>query len=218
MSTETKWLQEFFNKVPSVSLLDPLGEILGAVAKGEPFVFTYKDTVKMAGHSCPAVSSAYKITLLALKSLYGEDLPVRGDVRILIKGGADQLAYGPQSQVFSLITGAALETGFKGLGGKYSRYNKLVFDPEDFQFNTYIFQRADNGKAVKVVYDPSALPEEAELSELAPLVMRGNPTEKDHTRFIELWQGKVRSILLNDKDYPGLFTVEELTDFKFRQK
>ncbi len=215
----TKWKQDFFDKVEEITLNDPLSHILGAQVDDEPFVFTYKDTVKMAGHSCPAVSSAYKMTSLALKALYPDSTPVRGNIRVLIKGTVDQLAYGPQSQVFTFITGASGAAGFKGLQGKYSRNDKLRFD-EDFSFCTYIFERIDsneaNNKVVQVTYDPSKLTEDPRLGEVMPKVLNGTADAKEREEFTTLWQGKVKQILLSKIE--GLFTVEELDDFTWHDK
>ncbi len=211
----TRWRQDFFSEVEPIRLRDPLAYVLGAQDEGEPFVFTYTDAVKLAGHSCPAVSGAYRLTAKALKALYGDELPVRGEIKVLIKGAPTQLAYGPQAQVITLITGASGESGFKGLGGRYSRFNKLLFDREDFQFSTFIFQREDTGKTVKVTYNPSVVPQEPEINELTPKVLQGTATEEEKDRFITLWQGKVRRILLEDEKYPGLFEVEELEGFEF---
>ncbi|MBI5599781.1 MAG: hypothetical protein HY890_08630 [Deltaproteobacteria bacterium] len=212
---KTKWRQDFFDEVETIRLNDPLSYVLGSQYEGEPFVFEYADAVKLAGHSCPAVSGAYKLTALALKALYGDELPVRGEIRVLIKGEPSQLAYGPQAQVIMLITGASGVTGFHGLGGRYSRFNKLRFDEKDFQFSTFIFEREDTKKAVKVVYNPGVLPQDPAMSDLSPRVIQGVATVKEKEQFIALWQGKVRKILLEDKKYPGLFTVEEITGFKF---
>jgi hypothetical protein len=212
---ETRWLQGFFDEVEPVRLADPLGAVLGAQKEGEPLVFSYADAVKLAGHSCPSVSGAYKLTALALNALYNTETPQRGSIKVLIKGGPDQLAYGPQSQVITMITGAAGEAGFKGLKRKFSRNNKLVFDPEDFQFNTFIFQREDTGKAVKVTYNPDKIPDEPELADLLGPVIKGTATEEQKKRFVDIWQGKVKKILLEDDSYPGLFTVEELKGFEF---
>ena len=212
---ETKWKQKFFDKVEKIRLKDPLSYVLGSQAEGEPFVFTYKDAVKLAGHSCPAVSGAYKLTIKALKALYNDETPVRGEISVLIKGDPTQLAYGPQAQVISMITGASGITGFKGLGGKFSRFNKLIFDSKDFQFSTFIFQRNDTEKTVKVVYNPSVLPHPDALNELSQKAIQGVATKKEMEEFQSLWQGKVKKILLEDDSYPGLFEIEELKGFKF---
>ncbi len=135
---------------------------------------------------------------------------------MLIKGGARDLAYGPQAQVISLITGPSGETGFKGLGGgRFGRNDKLKFDALDPQFCTYIFQREDTGRTVKVLYDPSALGADTGIGPLMPLVINGTATPEQKKLFATLWQGKVRSILLENDKYPGLFTVESVEDFVF---
>jgi hypothetical protein len=211
----TEWRQGFFSEVEPIRLIDPLSYALGSQKQGSPFVFNYTDAVKLAGHSCPAVSGAFKLTQKALKALYGEETPVRGGVRVLIKGGPEQLAYGPQSNVITLITGAAGEGGFKGLGGRFARNKKLVFDRGDFQFNTFIFERQDTGNAVKVVYNPDKVPLGPEVERLRPRVLEGTASEEERERFIALWQGKVKKILLEDESYPGLFEVEELEAFTF---
>ncbi|TAN63301.1 hypothetical protein EPN18_02790 [bacterium] len=211
----TNWKQNFFEDVETIKLLDPLAQILGAQKDNEPFIFHYTDAVKLAGHSCPAVSGAYKVTAKALKALYGNELPVRGSIKVLVKGGPADLAYGPQAQVISLITGASGVTGFKGLGGKYGRNNKLFFDTENMEFNTFIFQREDNQKTVKITYDPQALPGDERMGELIGLVLQGRATNEQKETFHSLWQGNVKRILLEETKYPGLFTVTELKDFKF---
>ena len=86
---QTKFNKSFFDKVESIRIKDPLAIALGAMDKNEAFVFTYTDAVKFAGHSCPAVSGAYKLTQLALKSLYGSETPIRGQTRVTFKGGID---------------------------------------------------------------------------------------------------------------------------------
>lgn len=211
----TNWKQGFFKEVEPIRLKDPLAYMLGAQKEGEPFVFHYTDAVKLAGHSCPAVSGAYKITAKALKALYPDALPIRGEIKVLIKGGPSDLAYGPQAQVVSLITGASGVTGFKGLGGKYSRNNKLFFDSEDPEFNTFIFQREDTKAAVRVRYNPQALPQDERMNDVAPLVMQGTANEAEKELFHSLWQGNVKKILLEDHKYPGLFEVANLKDFQF---
>lgn len=211
----TVWRQGFYKDVEPIRLVDPLAQILGAQSTGEPFVFNFTDAVLLAGHSCPAVSGAYKLTQKALKALYGSELPVRGTIKVLIKGGPEDLAYGPQAQVISLITGASGLTGFKGLGGRHGRKNKLFFDTKDVQFNTFIFQREDTGKTVKVTYNPQALPPDARMNDLSPRVLSGKATDEEKEIFVSIWQGNVRKILLEDEKYPGLFTVEELEDFSF---
>ena len=214
-NNRTAWARDFFETVEPIKLLDPLGELLGAVNKGEPFVYNYSDAVLMAGHSCPAVSGAFAITRKALKALYGNETPVRGDLRVLIKGKPEELAYGPQSQVIMLITGASGNTGFKGLGGQFARNNRLFFDQNETEFNTYIFGRIDTGKAVKVVYNPQALPDVPELNTLTPLVISKAASAEEIEEFQRLWQDKVKRILTEEDKYPELIEITELEGYSF---
>lgn len=217
MADKTKWKRSFFSEVEPISMLDPLGSILGAIGEGEPFVYGYDDVVLMSGHSCPTVAGAFMVTAVALKALYQDDIPVRGDVRVLCKGQPEELGYGPMSQVITFITGASGDTGFKGLGGQYSRNKKLLFST-DSEYNTFIFQRIDNLKTVKVVYDPGVLPPDDELSALAPLNIQGRASDEEKARFGELWQERVRKILLEPYKNPGLLIVKTLEDFEFPEE
>lgn len=114
------------------------------------------------------------------------------------------------AQVISLITGAAGETGFGGLGRKFGRKNNLVFDKDDLQYNTFIFRREDTGKAVKVTYNTQGLPQNPLMGALMPLVVNGQASKDEREQFVSLWQGNVRRVLLEPDKYPGLFAVEEL--------
>jgi len=211
----TLWKQDFFSEVEPIRIIDPLAIVLGAQDEGEAMLIHYRDAVLLAGHSCPAVSSAYQLTKKALKALYGDETPIRGEVRIVVKGGPRDLAYGPQAQVISFITGSWGETGFKGLGGKFSRNDKLFFDTGDVQFNTFIFQRIDNNRAVSISANPGVLPQDPMMSRLMPMVLQGKASKEDRELFASLWQGNVRKILLESDSYPGLFTLKELKDFSF---
>jgi hypothetical protein len=213
--SRTEFAESFYEEVEQIRLKDPLAEFLGAVEKDKPLVYGFKEAVLTAGHSCPAVAGAFKLTSIALKTLFGDELPLRGSIRVLIKGGVDQLAYGPQSQVITLITGAAAEAGFKGLGNRFTRKGLLSFDKENFEFNTFIFARVDTGKAVKIIYNPQAVAEDPRLAGIMPTVLSGEATEDEEELFKSLWQDKIRKILLETEDYPELFEVEELEDFEF---
>lgn len=212
---QSKWAQDFFDKVEPIKLKDPLAYFLGAMSEGDYFIFKYADAVKLAGHSCPAVSGAYKITAKALKALYGDEIPVRGEIRVAILGRPTDMAYGPMSQVITFITGASTITGFGGLAGKFKRRNNLVFDEKQFEYNTFIFQRMDTKKMVKVVYNNQLIPEDPKLGELFPSVISGTATEKEKKEFQRLWQDKVRWVLLGEDKIEGLFVVEEIRDYTF---
>ena len=49
---------EFFDSAPVVRVRDPLAAFLGAARDGV-LEYRYADAVKLAGHSCPTVASAF---------------------------------------------------------------------------------------------------------------------------------------------------------------
>ena len=75
---------DFFNTIESVTLYDPLSELLGAFEEGKLTV-TYLDVVKSAGHSCPTIAGAYLMVREGLKRLYPKTLPVRGEIEVFLK-------------------------------------------------------------------------------------------------------------------------------------
>lgn len=202
----TRWKQPFYADVEPIKLREPLAEFLGAVDTGEEFIFTYADAVKLAGHSCPAVSGAYKTTQKALKALYGNEIPVRGEISVKVLGDVDNGANGPISQVISLITGAAPETGFAGLGQRFGRKNKLVFDEENEEPNAFVFTRDDTKKSVKVIYHPERIPQDKDMGELFTKCIVNTADEKQKEKFKDMWQRRVKTVLLEEVD--GLFEVE----------
>lgn len=211
---QTKFNKSFFSSVEPIKIKDPLAIALGAMDKTEAFVFTYTDAVKLAGHSCPAVSGAYKLTQLALKSLYGSEIPVRGQIKVTFKGGIDNKVNGPISQVVTLITGAAGESGFKGLGGgRYSRHNLLSFDEtkqaDEDAVCTVIFERADRNKKIEISYSNYMLPANPKMGDLMPLAVTGKGSDAEIKEFGELWHERIKTVLTNPPE--GMFTIKELT-------
>lgn len=209
----TKWKQDFYADVEPISMRDPLASVLGAVDDDEPMYYAYQDCIKLAGHACPSVSSAFQLTKLALKELYGSELPVRGNMEVRFAGNREAGANGPIGQVIQYITGAAIETGFHGLGGNYSRANLFKYD-DDFDNGpgiTVEFKRIDTGEKVAVHANPSMIPiteEEQNYSSYMPQVVNGTATTDEREKFYLFWQGKNRKILL--EDHPGAFTVKRL--------
>ena len=210
---QTKYSKDFFDKAEPIKVKDPLASMLGAMDKGEVFVYTYADAVKFAGHSCPAVAGAYKSTQMALKALYGDEIPVRGNIKVTFKGNIDYKVNGPISQIVTMITGAAAESGFKGFGpvGKYERRNLMTFDkdhtPDPIATCSITFQRIDNGKKIEVMYCVEHVPGSERMDKLTPLVLSGKASEDESKEFGNLWQERVKTILLNPPE--DTFIVKE---------
>lgn len=182
--------------VPTLQMREPLGELLGALEPGETFTYTYDDVVKLSGHSCPTVAGAYLMTLVALEELYPGATPVRGGIEVTIGGPAGEGTWGPISQVVTLLTGAAPETGFGGLAGRHRRRGLLDFDPA--LEGRLRFRRTDTGAEITVRYDPGAIPFSEDVGELLGRALPKGASDADRAHFARVWQGRVRAILAGD--------------------
>lgn len=178
----------------TLTLRDPLAELLGYPSVMR---YTYEDVVKLSGHSCPTVAGAFLMTAAALEALYGGDTPVRGDLEVTLGGAPDDGTTGPMAQVITLLTGAATELGFGGLGGLHRRRGLLGFDPA--LERRVRFRRRDTGATVEVTYAPRNVPSPPELGALMPEVLGGHASAEQRARFGALWQARVRDLLEGDR-------------------
>lgn len=194
----------FFDAIPPIRLHDPLAQFLGASDNGV-IEYRYHDAVKLAGHSCPTVASAYWLTHLGLNALYGDGLPERGATRVELR--SDRLAgvTGVIANVLSLLTGATQDTGFKGLGGRFDRRNLLYFNaPIPLEIR---LTRTDNRAAVDLAADLRRLPAHAEMQPLMQRSLSGQATFAEERQFAALWQDRVRRLLVDHGDDPEMFVV-----------
>lgn len=198
---------EFFAAVPRLTLHDPLAELLGAAENGR-IEYGYTDAVKLAGHSCPTVAGAYLMTLKALARLYPDGLPERGGIRVELDAAQADGVTGVTAGVASLLTGAAGEGGFKGLAGRFSRRNLLLFaaaiDAE------LCFTRIDSGARVAAACHPEVVPAPPELQKLMPKLLAGTASAAEATEFGRLWQLRVKRILIDHFDDPALVACREI--------
>ena len=203
MSQYPKW----FDDVESITLYDGLSEVLGTFKEGI-IKIKYLPIVKMAGHSCPTVAGAYLMTLRALKTLYPDTLPVRGEIKVSFKEDSSEGVAGVIAHVISNITGATDTTGFKGLGGKHSRIGLMDFS-SDISASAR-FERIDTGKKVDVYYNHSTVPGDPRMQALMPKVVGGFASDEERRLFGELWQERVRKILIENSDNDQVCRVVEL--------
>ncbi|BDY13662.1 FmdE family protein [Hydrogenimonas cancrithermarum] len=194
----------FFDEVEPIDTIDPLADILGAVENGR-ITYNYIDMVKLAGHSCPTVAGAWLLSRIGLEKLYGEDLPVRGNVKVELRGALDEGVEGVIGSCIGLITGAANEGGFKGLGGRMGRNNRLFYGVE--MEGEVRLTRLDNGVSVEMSYNPSIVPGNPEQQVLMQKIMQGVATPDEKKRFGELWQERVEKILLQEELWPKMVTL-----------
>ncbi len=196
-SLKTMHYPSFFDEIETIKLTDPLADFLGALEDG--FVeFSYLDIVKSAGHSCPTVAGAYLMALHGLKALYKEELPVRGEINVEVKGTSEEGANGVIANVFTQITGATQSFGFKGIAGNFSRHDLLRFTDEmqaDIKLTNKI-----TGESVEVVYYPQKIVIEPLQNELMAKMITKSASIEESELFKTLWQTRVQKIFESAAD------------------
>lgn len=195
---------EFFDEVPQIVLRDPLSEFLGATDDGL-LRYGYADAVRLAGHSCPTVASAYAATQFALRALYGDETPVRGDIRVAFRQARDDGVTGVIANVVSLLTGAMGGDGFKGLAGRFERRNLMTFG-EAIE-GEMRYTRVDTDRSVEVTVDLGGIPAATALPRLMSRCLDGSASSGEATEFRRLWQQRVRAILLEHGADPGVLII-----------
>ena len=185
---------EFFARVPAVTLRDPLAELLGA-AEGGLIEYRFADAVKLTGHSCPTVAGAWLMTVRALRALYGDEIPERGNVAVALRESLDSGVAGVIGSVAGLLTGAAGAGGFKGLGGRHSRRNLLQFGVAGI--GSVAFMRLDTDAAVDCTLRLEMVPADPRLGKLLGAVLNGTASPDDTRQFGNLWQERVARILID---------------------
>lgn len=185
---------EFFDKIETIKMQDDLSNFLGTFEYGL-LEFNYLDIVKAAGHSCPTVAGAYIMTLVALKELYKDKLPKRGEIFVSFKDDGVSGVSGVIANVITQITGATENNGFKGLNGKFERYGLMKFN--DKNLSNVKFQRLDTGNYIELIYDPSSIKGDPLITTLMQKMMHGIASEDEKNTFGKLWQQRVENIFDN---------------------
>jgi len=198
-------LPEFFARIPTITLRDPLAELLGA-AEGGLIEYAFADAVKLAGHSCPTVAGAWLMSVRALRALYGDEIPVRGNVAVALHENLDSGVAGVIASVATLLTGAAGDGGFKGLGGRHARRGLLRFGAAEVAGMR--FRRLDTGAAVDCIFRPQLVPADPMLGELLPGIVNGTANAAETRRFGQLWQDRVQRLLIDHGDDPAIVEIQ----------
>lgn len=195
----------FFTEAPKLVMRDPLAAFLG-VSDGV-MTYEYADAVRLSGHSCPTVAGAYLMLVHGLKTLYGHEMPERGAIEVFMRDPRDEGTTGVIAAVATLLTGAAPETGFAGVGGRFSRRDLLHFSVEIP--GLMALRRCDNGKGVVLDLNMAKVPPRAEMKQIFPKVLTGRADVNEEARFGELWQQRVADMLVNHADDPELVRAAE---------
>lgn len=195
---------EFFAAVPHLTVRDPLAGFLGA-SDGGVIEYSYLDVVKLAGHSCPTVASAYWLTHQALHALYGNELPERGAIRVEFRDDQLNGVTGVIANVVSMLTGATRDTGFKGLAGRFDRRNLMFFNasiPLEMRFT-----RIDNGTQVDAAANLRHVTADPAMPALMQQSLKGEASPAEAREFGEIWQDRVRRILLEHGEDAAVFVI-----------
>lgn len=198
----------FFDEAPRILVRDPLADLLGA-AEGGLLEYRYLDAVRLAGHSCPTVAGAWLTARAALRALYPDEPAERGSIAVLMPDPIDEGVNGVISQVLTLVTGAAAENGFHGIGGRFARQGLLEF-ANTASTGAIRFARRDNGKALTVELDLSSVPPSPQARALMGAAMQPDATAAQRAAFGQAWQDRVRRLLLEHADDPAVLRVTRL--------
>lgn len=197
-------LPGFYAEAPRIRVRDPLAAFLGA-ASGGVLEYGYEDAVRLAGHSCPTVASAWLMTRAGLAALYPDALPERGGVVVELREAADAGVTGVVARVVGLVTGAAGEEGFAGIAGRFARRGLLRFGaPIAGELR---LARRDDGRAVEVTARLDRVPGDPRVRELMSRTLSGDADEATRDAFGALWQDRVRRLLLEHADDPDTIVV-----------
>ena len=194
----------FFNDVKPITTFDPLAQFLGAMEDGI-IEYTYLEVVKAAGHSCATVAGAYLATAKALKALYSDDLPVRGNISVDFAMNENDGVTGVIGAVVSMITGAKGRGGFKGIAGNFSRNDLLSYGVSGLR-GQIKFTRIDTGKSVEIVYTP-AVDADFKTGEALGAILKGNATPSEILDFKNKWQNRVKQILIDHYDNENQISI-----------
>jgi len=200
---------EFFTQAPTITLQDPLAIFLGA-SKSGLITYSYTDAVKLAGHSCPTVAGAYLMVRSGLRHLYGSDTPRRGDIEVYLRGARDEGTTGVIAAVATLITGAASEIGFGGIGADhhFARRDLMRFNaPID---GLLALRRRDTGRGAVLDLDAAIVPPHPDLRALMAKAVAGQANDAEQARFAALWQDRVKRMLLDSADDVRLIQIAEV--------
>lgn len=194
----------FYADVRKITLHDPLAEFLGAASQGL-IEYSYGDVVKLAGHSCPTVAGAYLMTFKGLGALYGDETPERGAIRVRFRDNITDGVTGVMANVAGLITGATQDSGFKGIAGRFDRRDLLFFGAD--MEGVVAFERVDTGAGVEVTYRPERVAPDPRMRTAMQKVLAGDATRDEQALFAELWQERVRGILIDHADDPEMIVL-----------
>jgi hypothetical protein len=197
----------FFADAPTILVHDALAALLGA-ADGGVVEYRYADAVKLAGHSCPTVAGSFMMARAALRALYPDpgSLPERGEIRVDLRDRLDAGVAGVIGSVLGLVTGAAGDGGFRGIGGRFVRRERLHYG-QPVADGEVRFTRLDDGHSVAATLHLERVPGDPQMAWAMSRCLGGDAQPEEAKLFRELWQDRVRRILIEHAEDPELVAI-----------
>ena len=196
----------YYDAIKPIEMFDPLANFLGAFPRGRMQI-SYADCVTLAGHSCPTVAGAFLMAREGLAALYPDTLPRRSEILVELSGAENAGVVGVVGHVIGCITGAGGIGGFKGIGGKFARNDRLRYGV-DFNGDVRL-TRMDIGTTVTLSYNPSVVPGDPQMKPLMQKALQGEATPNEITTFQSLWQGRTEASLTARDISPFLTLTKE---------
>ena len=112
------------------------------------------------------------------------------------------------ASIATLLTGAAAETGFHGIGPahRFKRQDLLQYGAASID-GMMVLKRRDTGAAVQVELNAGIIPFHPDMQALLPKAVSGYATPAEMQRFGEVWQERVRAILIDHADDDALVQI-----------
>jgi len=206
---EAHWAK-FYNEAPVIQVIDPMATLVGSVPEDKNVLDIHlTDVALYTGHVCPGVASGCMLTRLALKALYPDQIPRRGQVRVAAMAPSELL------DVASYITGARAFYG----RGRINAHDLAIdpsLDPKQPGRFVMVFQRKDTGKAVKVVfYKSKVIPASRQkaVNSYFHKAFQGKATDKEKEDMHKEIQSLVKKVLFDTPE--DLFEITALRGYSF---
>ena len=216
-ANEFAWDQAYISEVAPIMMLEPYFQIFGQ--SQEPVPYYYEEAVKLAGHSCGAITGAWVITKKALEVLYPDgEIPVRGQIAVEAPGAEDEWFVGVFGDVINFITGASPRTGFIGAEfGKandvFVRQNKMVYSEKPTgqvpPMREWKFTRLDTGATVGIKFNLiviTPLPTPGRVA-MGKKLASGKATAEEAADYYQYWNDRA-TYVLEHEDMDGFFIVK----------
>jgi len=209
-SQTTNIWPDFYNQAPTIKIKDPMAVLVGSLPEDQnTLIIHLTDIALYSGHVCPGIASGYMLTRKALQALYPEGVPERGQIRVAAMGPSDLM------DVASYITGARSFYGRDEINA-YDLVVDTNLKPQQAGTYVIVFQRKDNGQAVKAVFNKFKLMAPGKVKNMKNFfkrVLEGKASAQEKTKKWAKVQSLVKKILLNTPE--GLIEITPLKKYDF---